>query len=563
MPSGIAKVLDVVLLVFFGAWAYLVARKKNRDEVGWAIVAAVAFFVPGYIVQEAVFPALMKSYGWGEAVKESWQKPSGFLVGGLCSLVVCLVVTFFRPPLPAPEKREGEGDGPPSGGKEGGGDEGSGGGAEEQPEGQAEGGGAPDAGGAEPPVEQQMAVATPGGAAVGVLDPQALARRFWPVAIPLAAFVLVLIPAMGQATFGPPPENPADDPRYFLLPLVLGVFFWRLRGRPVEGVIAALFTLMYVPAIAWMQWRWGRGSSYYSHGYLIPVVVGWLIWQQRGRLAKLGARDDLRVLGLAVLLGGLAMLVGGTFLRTYSVQGVSFVVVLCGTLFFLCGRAVSKALLFPLAFTVTMIPLPMHMVERLTFKLKMFATMFSVWTMDLLRAVGLHNYLVVQDGSYIRWEASPPVLEKLRALSAEMAAAGAGAEEMEAVHKVLDTGMDKIIIGDVCSGLRSLIALLAFGALFAYLSKMSMARRLLLFAAAVPISVLANMWRIVTLAFIACALGSHATHGWVHDFTGYGIFAVAFVLFFGFERVLRAFEPKEGGGASPAAGTAAQAAKPA
>jgi exosortase/archaeosortase family protein len=207
-----------------------------------------------------------------------------------------------------------------------------------------------------------------------------------------------------------------------------------------------------------------------------------------------------------------------------------------------------------------MIPLPMHMVERLTFKLKMFATMFSVWVVDALRAVRLHSYLVVQDGSYIRWEASPSVLEKVKGLSAEMAAQGAGtdAKALESLQKVLDTGMDKIIIGDVCSGLRSLIALLAFGALFAYLSKMTLARRLLLFAAAVPIAVLANMWRIVTLTFIACRFGSHATHGWVHDFTGYGIFAVAFVLFFGFERFLRAFERGAGGEAPPA-----EAAKPA
>ena len=519
MPSGVANVLDMVLLVGLGAWAYLVAKKKNRDEVGWAIVAAVAFFLPGYVMQEAVFPALAKSYGWSDAVKEAWQKPSGFIVGGLCALAVNIVLTFFKPPLAEPEKKQEGGAQPPAGG-------GGAGGAEpgESP---------PAASDGAPPDAQQMAVAVPGGgvAPAAALDPQVLLARFWPAAIAVALFALAMIPAVGQATFGAPPENPADDPRYFLLPLVFGLLFWRLRGRPLEGVLAGVFALMFVPAMAWMQWRWGRGSSYYSHGYLIPVVVAWLVWLNRARLAKLKASDDLRWAGLVALAGGLLLLLAGTFMRAYSVQGVSFVVVLCGTVFFLFGKAITRVVWFPLAFTMTMIPLPMHVVERITFKLKMFAAEGSVQVVDALRVVGLHSYLVVREGSYIHWEAA-------------------------------SGKMDHIIIGDVCSGLRSLIALLAFGALFAYLAKMSLFRKLVLFAAAVPISVLANMWRIVTLTFIASKWGSEATHGSVHDVTGYGIFAVAFVLFFGFERVLRG-SGGETGGQPPEATPAAQAPGPA
>jgi len=289
--------------------------------------------------------------------------------------------------------------------------------------------------------------------------------------------------------------------------------------------------------------------------------VGWLIWLNRHRLAKLRVRDDMRFLGLAVLGGGLLMLLAGTFMRTYSVQGVSLVVVLAGVVCFLFGWGVARALWFPLAFVITMVPMPMHLVERITFKLKMFAAAGSVWVVDALRATGIHSYLVVQDGSYIKWEASEGLLARLPAMVAEKQAfvasliadglspeSGVVADVEKSVHemeRILASGMDEIIIGDVCSGLRSLIALLAFGALFAYLSKMSLPKRLILFAAAVPISVLANMWRIVTMAFIACRYNSLATHGFVHDVTGYGIFAVAFVLFFSFERLLRRIGPED------------------
>jgi len=473
-----ADVLDWVLIIGFGWWAWALAKSKRRDEVGWAMVAAVAFFVPGYAMQQVVFPALARSTGWPEA----WQKPSGFIVGALCALAVDLYLTLFVKPLAVPEATPAAKP------------------AEE----------------AAAPLPEREPAPEP----AAPTDYAALARRFWPVLAALAAFGATFLPllwlkaqpAAGERGAVP---DPLATARYFVVPLILGTLAWRLRGRVAEGILAGLFTLMFVPAIEWMFWRWGRGSSYYSHGYLIPFVVVWLVWMSRQRLAKMEASDDFRVGGLLALVGGLLLLVSGTFIRAYTIQGIAFVVVLCGLVFFLYGKAISKLLLFPLLFTITMIPMPMQVVEGLTFNLKMFAAAASVWVVDALQGLGIHNYIVIQDGSYIRWETSLGV-------------------------------MDNIIVGDVCSGLRSLIALLAFGALFAYIAKLSLARKLLLFAAAVPISLLANMWRIVTLTFVACRWGSGETHGWVHDFTGYGIFAVAFVLFFAFERLLRRFEPAAG-----------------
>jgi exosortase len=270
-----------------------------------------------------------------------------------------------------------------------------------------------------------------------------------------------------------------------------------------------------------MEWRWGRGSSYYSHGYLIPFVVWWLVHMNRERLARLEARGDFTFFGGSVLAFGLVLLLLGAYIRACSLQAFSLIVVLCGLVFFLCGRKVSRVVLFPLLFLFTMVPLPMQTVSRLTFALKNLATEASVHVVSLLRAVGLHDYIVIQDGSFVRWETA-------------------------------DKALDEIVIGDVCSGLRSLIALIAFGALFAYIAKLSLARKLVLFAAAVPIAMLANMWRIVTLTFIGCRWGSEHAHGWVHDVTGYGIFAVAFILFFAFERFLRVFEPKDAPPTGPA-----------
>jgi len=511
-----AELLDILFLVVFGGWAYLAAKKAGRDEVGWAIAAALAFYVPGYAAQHVVFPRLAEKLSWSAEFVKSWSRPVGFIVGGLCALALDLYATLFlKPVTPSPRQDEG-----PEPGGGGGADPGQG------------------------PPQAQMAAA---GQAALALDPQVLLARFWPVAIATGVFALAFVPAVCRSLLNWAPVDPSRDYRFFLLVPVIGLFFWRLRGRPLEGLLAAVLALAYVPAMGWMEWRWSRGSSYYSHGYLIPLVVGWLIWQQRARLAELKAEGDMRGVGLAVLALGLLMLLAGTFIRAFFIQGLSLVVTLCGVVFFLCGRAISKRLLFPLLFTITMVPMPMHVVEKFTFKLKMFAAAASVKVVDALRGVGLHPYVVVQDGSHLRWEADEATLARARGLLARAEAGGELPEGVseESLKGIVEKGLDEIVVGDVCSGLRSLIALLAFGALFAYVAKLSLARKLTLFAAAVPVAILANMWRIVTLTLLACYHGSEATHGWVHDATGYGIFVVAFILFFAFERVLRKFEPSQ------------------
>jgi exosortase len=254
-------------------------------------------------------------------------------------------------------------------------------------------------------------------------------------------------------------------------------------------------------------------NSYYSHGYLIPFVALGLVWSGRHRLAKLKAEGDLRGVGLLTLVGGLLLLLSGAYLRRYSIQALSFLVILCGLVCFLYGRAIARTLLFPLLFTVSMLPLSRWVLNELTFPLKMFATAGTVRVMNALHGAGLQPQRVGQDGNDVVW------LKR-------------------------DRTPDKLTVAEACSGLKSLIALLTFGALLAYLAKLSRRHKLVLFAAGVPVALLANMWRIVTLVLVASRWGSDVArpNGWVHDSTGLGIFAVAFVLFFAFERVLRQFE---------------------
>ena len=83
-------------------------------------------------------------------------------------------------------------------------------------------------------------------------------------------------------------------------------------------------------------------------------------------------------------------------------------------------------------------------------------------------------------------------------------------------------------IADPCSGLRSVIALVALGALFAYFTRAPLWKRVTLFAAAVPLAVLANIIRISVLCGVANVWGIDTALGFFHDFSGLLLFVIAF-----------------------------------
>jgi len=111
------------------------------------------------------------------------------------------------------------------------------------------------------------------------------------------------------------------------------------------------------------------------------------------------------------------------------------------------------------------------------------------------------------------------------------------------VHWTTGEGTDHLLVGEICGGLRSLIALLAFGALMAYISKTRNWARMIILLCSAPIAIIANVFRIFLLCVVGYYYGSHVAAGTFHDVSGYLIFVVAFILFFTLERQLRRFAP--------------------
>ncbi len=269
------------------------------------------------------------------------------------------------------------------------------------------------------------------------------------------------------------------------------------------GLVAGLIAVAYLPTLEWMEQRWGAAESYYSHGYLVPFVTLWLIWQKRDLLWRENRGESSSVCagwGLALTAAALFLHLASGYFRVFFTSGFSLVLLLSGIVLYLFGRRTLRSLWFALAFLLFMIPLPLLAIAGLNLRLKLLVT---EWALALLNAVGI---LAVQDGSTILFE-----------------------------H-------DTLTVGNACSGLRSIISLLALGALYAYLFRSKSAaggnrwrhglKQVLLFISSVPVAMAANILRIFLLGVVAHFYGSRVATGTVHDVSGYLLFAVAFGLLY-------------------------------
>ncbi len=252
-------------------------------------------------------------------------------------------------------------------------------------------------------------------------------------------------------------------------------------------VLAVLVIAAYIPSFIWMVERWTAHDTYYSHGFLVPFICLFIVWTKRESFGKLKIQPAPKT-GWAIFGASILTHLASTFLRVNFVSGFSLIPVIAGLTLVFLGKDILKLLWFPIAFIAFMIPLPMVTTANMSFRLKLFAAQIATF---IVNHMGIR---AVRDGSIIRTE-----------------------------HAMLT-------VEDPCSGIRSLIALIALGALMAYFSNISRPRKVILFASSVPIAVSTNIVRIVALTLASEIYGSTFAMGWFHDTMGILVFVMAFLM---------------------------------
>lgn len=259
------------------------------------------------------------------------------------------------------------------------------------------------------------------------------------------------------------------------------------------AVLAVMIAILYAGTLVRLFSDWLHDPNY-SHGLLVAPFSAYLVWRKRGALRLLPIRPTSW--GLAGIVGALVMLVAGKLGAELFISRSSLVLLIAAIVLFFAGWRWLRALAFPLAFLFFMIPIPAIIFDQISLPLQFFASHVAS---SLLALTGVP---VLREGNVIH----------LPAMTLEVAQA--------------------------CSGIRSLISLLALAVIYGYFLESSLWRRVVLAASAVPIAVLANALRIMGTGMLVEYWSPEWATGFFHAFSGWLVFFVALLLLFAFHSLL-------------------------
>ncbi|MCK5826536.1 MAG: exosortase/archaeosortase family protein [Desulfuromusa sp.] len=259
------------------------------------------------------------------------------------------------------------------------------------------------------------------------------------------------------------------------------------HNLPLLALVLLAIIGLYAPILQGLYFDWLNDPNY-SHGFLVPLISAYFISQKTDELQALEIRPANS--GIILILFSLLLLIAGVATQVYFARRTSLIFLLAGIIIFLYGWRWLKGLALPVSFLFFMIPLPYIVYDSLAFPLKLFVAKFSVITLQLMGVV------VLREGNIIMFPQT--VLE----------------------------------VADACSGLRSLMSLLALGVALAVFSQKQNSRRIVLILLTIPIAIFTNMIRVIGTGFLAQYYGSAAAEGFFHEFAGMGVFLLAMILLF-------------------------------
>ncbi len=253
-----------------------------------------------------------------------------------------------------------------------------------------------------------------------------------------------------------------------------------LSAPAIALIAVTVLVVLYVffDGLAYMVKQWSREE--YSHGYLIPLIAGFMLWRARRDLRAMRWQGDAS--GLAIVLLALLVYVVGELSTLYTLIQYAFLMLLAGVCVAIFGWRSMKVLWIPLVYLFFMIPLPNFFYHNLSSQLQLISSAIGVWV------IRLFDISVFLEGN------------------------------------VIDLGVYQLQVVEACSGLRYLFPLMSFGFLCAYLFKAPWWQRLLVFLSAVPLTVLMNSVRIGIIGVLVEHWGIEQAEGFLHYFEGWIVF---------------------------------------
>ena len=239
----------------------------------------------------------------------------------------------------------------------------------------------------------------------------------------------------------------------------------------MKALTALVLLVCYLPALQGMVQQW-QSDEDMSHGFVVPFVILWIVWRERGRWQTLEAQPS--AWGFALLAAAAGLQAAAALGVGLFAGSVAFLISIAGAILSVGGFAWLRALAFPLALTIFMLPKLAIVYNQATLPLQLFASRLAA---AILTSGGIG---VVREGN------------------------------------ILDVRGHRVEVAEACSGIRYLMSLGFFAMVFGYFSDSKAWMRLALLAAAVPLAIVANAVRVAAAAWQP-SLDSgtpHAISGW-------------------------------------------------
>ena len=257
----------------------------------------------------------------------------------------------------------------------------------------------------------------------------------------------------------------------------------------------ALIVLPTMIEVAKVSWTTEQGG----HGPLVLVTGIWLLWREL-TASRPTTRPGNPLIGLALLVPLIAVFIVARITGILEIEAFAMYGALIVGTYLLWGAALLRTIWFPLVYLAFTLPPPDSVVAAVTLPIKI---RISEWAVSLLHAVG---YPVANSGVTIQ------------------------------------IGQYQLLVAAACAGLNSIVTLGALCLLYVYLRHRSNFRAFLVVAlAAIPVAIISNFVRVMVLVLVTYYLGEAAAQGFLHDFAGLLMFAVALLTIFAIDQIATPF----------------------
>lgn len=264
--------------------------------------------------------------------------------------------------------------------------------------------------------------------------------------------------------------------------------WWKSPYLAQVVILSISFLVLYFETMVKMSKDWIADPNF-SHGFFIPPIAGYMIWQKRDTLSRM----ELRPInwGLLIITLGMFLHIVGNLGSELFTKRFSMIVTVVGLCIYLLGVPITKRIFVPILYLLLMIPVPAILWNKIAFPMQLLASDLSFQVITLL------GITVLREGNILH---------------------------------LAETTLEVV---DACSGLRSLTALLALSGAFAYLVPLSTIKKWILFLAAIPIAIVVNVFRLTLTAVMAKVKGPETAQGFLHELSGLIVFVLAFSLLLG------------------------------